>query len=233
MSGSSTVAVIPVREGSQRVQKKNFRPFSEGENLLERKINQVVEAGCFDEIYVSSDSARARGIAEKAGVVFLERASYLCSSSVRWPEVIRNVAMSVPGDPVLAWVHVTSPFFSDFAGAVRTFCDRRDAFDSLVTVRKTHEFFVKENRRPLNYSWGHWHEYSQELDPLYRVTGSLFIAQKADMIDWSYVIGTRPYLHEVSIVEALDIDTMDDFAYCQLVLLGLQCQLAAQSQIQS
>ena len=54
------VALIPVREGSQRVKGKNFIPFSEGKSLLEIKINALKEADCFDHIYVSNDSNRVR-----------------------------------------------------------------------------------------------------------------------------------------------------------------------------
>ena len=42
------VALIPVREGSQRVKGKNFIPFYEGESLLEIKINALKKADCFD-----------------------------------------------------------------------------------------------------------------------------------------------------------------------------------------
>ena len=48
------VALIPVREGSQRVKGKNFIPFYEGESLLEIKINALKKADCFDHIYVSN-----------------------------------------------------------------------------------------------------------------------------------------------------------------------------------
>ena len=42
------VALIPVREGSERVKGKNFIPFCEGKSLLEIKINTLKEADCFD-----------------------------------------------------------------------------------------------------------------------------------------------------------------------------------------
>ena len=54
------VALIPVREGSQRVKGKNFIPFCNGKSLLEIKINALKEADCFDHIYVSNDSNRVR-----------------------------------------------------------------------------------------------------------------------------------------------------------------------------
>ena len=53
------VALIPVREGSQRVKNKNFRPFANEKSLMHLKIRQLKEANCFDSIYVSSDGTNA------------------------------------------------------------------------------------------------------------------------------------------------------------------------------
>ena len=68
------VALVPVREGSQRVKGKNFIPFGDGKSLLEIKIHALKDADCFDHIYVSSDSDRAREVALENGVEFLLRA---------------------------------------------------------------------------------------------------------------------------------------------------------------
>ena len=46
------VAVIPVREGSTRIKNKNFRKFSDKENLLSLKIEHLKSSRCFDQIYV-------------------------------------------------------------------------------------------------------------------------------------------------------------------------------------
>jgi CMP-N-acetylneuraminic acid synthetase len=211
------VAIIPVREGSQRVKNKNFRPFASHPSLLGLKISQLKHEGCFDRIYVSSDSERAREIALEYGVEFLPRSSEFCSSEIRWSEVIQYVVGTIPGDPVVAWVHTTSPLQREYAKPVNCFLSQRERYDSLVTVHRTQEFILRENGRPVNYCYGHWHDYSQDLEALFTVTGALFIAKKSDIVRWSYLIGVRPYLYEVSRFEALDVDEEEDFALAELV----------------
>ncbi|MFA6143152.1 MAG: hypothetical protein WC738_07690, partial [Candidatus Omnitrophota bacterium] len=57
------VAVVPVREGSSRIKDKNFVPFGGHPTLVHNKIDHLKASGCFDHIYISSDSQRARDIA--------------------------------------------------------------------------------------------------------------------------------------------------------------------------
>lgn len=213
---SEIVAVVPVREGSQRVKGKNFRPFADQDSLLSLKIQDLKAANCFSKIYVSSDSERARGIASDHGVDFLWREAELCSSEIRWAPVIRGVAASVPGNPVIAWCHTTSPLFDRYNEAVEAFNTNRDAFDSLVAVRRSNEFILNGRGRPINYTFGPWHDYSQDLETLYLVTGALFIAEKANIVDWSYLIGIRPQLFESSKFEAIDVDDEEDFAIAEV-----------------
>ena len=59
MTSPDIVALIPVREGSQRVKNKNFIDFAGCRSLLDIKIDHLKQAGCFDRIYISSDSDRA------------------------------------------------------------------------------------------------------------------------------------------------------------------------------
>lgn len=217
MTQNQVVAVVPIREGSQRVKHKNFRPFGDQSSLLHLKLGHLKQAGCFDHIYVSSDSDRARRVAAECGVEFLERDPAMCRSDVRWAPVIHHVVSTVPGDPIVAWVHVTSPLAREYQPAIAKFLQVMGEYDSLLTVLRVQEFLVKASGRPLNYAWGHWHDYSQDLELLYVVTGALFVARKSDMLKWSYVIGTRPYLYEVSRFEAVEIDTEEDFRFAEVL----------------
>lgn len=211
VSESEFVAVVPVREGSQRVKSKNFRPFFKGESLLKLKVDQLKASSTISRIYISSDSSRARQLAEDYEVEFLERDPWLCSSEVRWSEVIAGVAETVPGNPYICWAHTTSPLFRDFDRAVEQFRSLNETYDSLVTVCPFQGFLLSKQGRPMNYSFGVWHDYSQDLEPLYSVTGALFIAAKANIQKWRYLIGIKPYLMEVDPTMAVDIDNEHDF----------------------
>ena len=85
----NVVAVIPVREGSQRVKNKNFRPFADELSLLHLKINQLKAANCFCHIYVSSDSEMAREIAEKNDVAGRVPGEALCPERFDLQELLK------------------------------------------------------------------------------------------------------------------------------------------------
>ena len=211
------IALVPVREGSQRVKGKNFIPFSQGKSLLEIKIIALKEADCFDHIYVSSDSEHARKLAEKNGVEFLPRSVEMCQSDVTWSNVVEHIMGTIPGDPLVAWALTTSPMFRNHKGAVEKFLEVQGEYDSLVAVEKKKTFFLNGLGRGVNFNPGLWHPYSQELEPWYEVTGACYIGIKSDMKSWKYWFGINPYLFEITSAESVDIDTEDDFRYAQLI----------------
>ena len=211
------VALIPVREGSQRVKGKNFIPFSEGKSLLEIKINALKEADCFDHIYVSSDSTRAHDLAEENGVEFLLRAEKMCEADVIWSDVVEHIMETIPGNPLVSWALTTSPMFCNHKGAVDKFLEVQGEYDSLVAVKKKKSFFLNGHGRGVNFNPGLWHPYSQQLEPWYEVTGACYIGRKSDMQNWKYWFGINPYLFEITLAESIDIDSKDDFRYAQLL----------------
>lgn len=208
------IAIVPVKDKSDRVVSKNFRPFSEGKSLLETKLIQLMKSGVYDEIYVSSDSPDAQRIAKSLQVKFVERRVQFCNNVVPWSDVIVEVLASIPeaGDCVISWCHVTSPTFDLYSDAIKAYGDAvSKGHDGLIAVNRFSDFLVTSRGRPFNYSWGRWHEYSQDLEPLYRVTGALFMATKDTMMANKYVASLKPYLFECSSFHAVDVDTDFDF----------------------
>src|SRR3989339_1543991 len=128
------VALIPVREGSERIKGKNFISFVDGSSLLELKSVQLKKSRCFKHIYVSSDSKQAEKIALDNGVEFLPRAAEMCQNNVYWAEVVEHIMETIPGNPIVTWALTTSPLFNDFNGVVRKFLEVQGKYDSLVTV---------------------------------------------------------------------------------------------------
>jgi len=216
------IAVIPVKEKSERVESKNFIQFVDDISLFELKLQHLVNSNVFDDIYVSTNSPRAKDISAKyANIKIIDREDHFCNNVTSWSDVIHEVSSSIPedDDTTIAWCHTTSPLFKNYANAVAKYKEviKDDKFNGLITVSKITEFLVSEKARPMNYDWGVWHEYSQNLDKIFAITGALFIAKKAEMIKNRYVCSTKPYLFEVNDYEAIDIDTMYDFKMAQLM----------------
>ena len=68
----------------------------------------------------------------------------------------------------LAWCHTTTPLFDNYDNAFKTYFKKiKSKNDGLVIVSTLNEFVVNDKKKPVNYSWGPWHQYSQNLEKLY------------------------------------------------------------------
>lgn len=209
------VGIIPVREGSKRVEKKNFREFSDKKSLLEIKINQLKKTKNLKHIYISSDSKQAEKIAIDNDVEFLKRDTKMCQVDVYWAEVISYIVDTIPKSPYVVWALTTSPLFSRFDDAVDLFKEKSDEYDSLIATLPKKTFFLNKDGKGINYNPGYWHPYSQQLETYYEVTGACYIGKKTDMKKWAYWFGPKPYLFNISELEAVDIDTQNDFEFAK------------------
>lgn len=216
-----TVAVIPVKTVSERVESKNFRDFYEGYSLFQILVNQLKDSNAFDEIYVSSNSTMLEDSLADQGIKFIKRNDEFCNNNIPWSDVIAHVAESIPeeSNTNLAWCHTTSPTFNNYSQAIDKYKENlKNGYDGLMTVIKSTDFIVSNKNQPLNYSWGPWHKYSQFLDSYYYITGALFITTIDQMVKNRYVISKNPFLFEVSPFEAIDIDTEYDFELAKILM---------------
>lgn len=60
------LCIIPARGGSKRIPGKNIKPFL-GVPIIEYSIRAALDAGCFDEVMVSTDSEEIAAVARAAG----------------------------------------------------------------------------------------------------------------------------------------------------------------------
>jgi CMP-N-acetylneuraminic acid synthetase len=206
----SVVALIPVREGSSRVENKNFVPFGGHATLLENKIAQLKKADCFTKIYVSSDSERAKNIAQKCQVDFLPRDPVMCTGVPRWSDVVAHIMETIPGDPHVLWALATSPLFCRYSETVETYLNHLNTHDSLFTVKELKEYMVNEKGMPIYWSFGEWHPYSNELTPFYAINDAVFIAKKSDQLKWRYWIGQKPKIFKCQHIESIDVNFPED-----------------------
>ena len=209
------VAVVPVKTVSERVESKNFKDFYRGSSLFDIKINQLLSSTSIQQVFVSSDIVELPTFSgNQSRVQLIDRPNEFCNNVTPWSDVIYEVVGSLPvdDDDIVVWAHVTCPFFARFDEAIEAYFRASDqGYDGIVGVERMAEFFINHAKRPVNYSWGGWHPYSQELDPLYRVTGAVFIAKKSMFLKMRYVVSRQPQFFETTSIEGLDIDTPSQF----------------------
>jgi N-acylneuraminate cytidylyltransferase len=212
------IAIIPVKEISERVKNKNFRKFYLKNSLFDILIRKLKKCKEISNIYISSNSKKVKKLSNKHGCVYIERDIKFCNNLTPWSDVIYEVAKSIPekNDTILMWCHTTTPLFDSYQEAIRLF-KKKSNYDGLISVENMKRFLISHTKKPINYTWGVWHPYSQDLDPVYSVTGALFMSKKENFIKNRYVISKKPQFLETKAFESIDIDTIEDFKLAQLI----------------
>jgi pseudaminic acid cytidylyltransferase len=88
------VAIIPARGGSQRIPRKNIRPFR-GQPIIAYSIEAAKLSRQFDAIYVSTDDDEIAAVAHRLGVYTLKRDEQYARDEVGTQEVMRNAIASL------------------------------------------------------------------------------------------------------------------------------------------
>jgi len=204
-------AVIPVREGSQRLRNKNIAPFGET-NLLIHKIRQLKQVSSIDRIVVTSDSDAMLEMASAEGAATHKRAPEYCDEKTKsFGEVVRHIAESVEGDHIV-WAQCTLPLIvpRQYEEMIAVYKKDLGTQDSLVAVEPFKKY-VWDDRGPVNYKLGLAHVPSQELPQWYFVFGAS-IAPRETMIRLHHHIGNDPYKYPLPKVSCVDVDDELDLA---------------------
>ena len=217
-------AFLPCRKGSERVLKKNTRPFAGRINgLLEIKLTQLLAVEELDEIVVSSNDPEVLEYAEgltSARVRTHHRENSLGSSATSTDALVGHALALIPDGHIL-WTHVTSPFFGSrqYTDCLRSYRDGlAKGFDSLMTVTELHSF-LWNLQGPVNYDRNleKWPR-TQTLAPLFEVNSAVFLYSAYGYAHTNDRIGKAPLLHPTSRIEGLDIDWPADFEVAQAML---------------
>lgn len=210
------IAVIPVRDGSERVKHKNTREVG-GEGLLQKKITTLLKSKHIHEIIVNSESDRLLEIAHNLGVTTIKRDIKYATSSIPANDAILNILLNTPQAHIV-WAQATSPFITTerIDDLIKIYFEKiKQGYDSIATVKNLKEYIWKDGK-PINYSLQH-HPRSQDLIGYYALTFTLFIFPRDVGIKTRYFIGERPHLVEVTDREAVDIDTELDIIIANAV----------------
>jgi CMP-N-acetylneuraminic acid synthetase len=209
-------AIIPAKASSSRVPNKNFRPFYQGQSLLDLTIRKLLAYLSAGDIYVSSEEANIRSHADKWGVGFIHRSDSLIANDTPQIDVVPGVCAPVPGEDDIMWCQVIDPLFDEYGPCLERWGTVSDEADSLVVVYPRHGFYLDERFRPDGFGFGPWHISSQQLPPRYQLTFVLSILKRSTINRVRYYIGERPHWYLAS-SPPTDIDTEQDFELAQAI----------------
>lgn len=208
MSKKKVVAFVPIKLNSQRLAFKNKLPL--GDHPLAYHIcDALLKANNVDEVYVFCSSEEVMEYVPE-GVKLLVRDARLDGDLVKGKEIYTSFINEVDSD-IYILAHTTSPFLK--AESIQTAVDKmlNEGYDSALSVQKIQTFAWYGNK-PINYDLEDIPR-TQDIEPVLIETSGFFMFEKEVFTQHGRRIGFKPYLQEVDAVEAVDIDTREDYDF--------------------
>ncbi|MBY0416833.1 MAG: acylneuraminate cytidylyltransferase family protein [Pararheinheimera sp.] len=219
----SVSVFLPCRKGSERVPKKNIKPFAGIEyGLVELKLKQLLGCEAVDEVVLSTNDEEILNFA--AGIThnklrLHKRVDTLCTGTTSTDELVAHALDLIPTGHIL-WTHVTSPFINAHVYQEiieQYFKALNDGFDSLMTTTLIHGFLWNE-QAPINYdrSKEKWPR-TQTIAPVHEINSGVFLNSTDNYRKLDDRIGNKPFLYSMNKITAHDIDWHEDFVIAEAI----------------
>lgn len=218
---------LPTRKGSERVLNKNTKSFAGiSGGLVENKLRQLFATRLIDEIIFSSNDEVCMDIARKHGdsrLRIIERPQELCLSSTNLQDLICYVPTITDAEHIF-WGHVTTPLCGaeEYDSAIRVYKKKLDeGYDSLVGVTEMRNFILNKKGELINNTTDLPWPRTQDLEPLYPINHTMFIAKREVYTVLKNRIGKKPALHIMDEIHSFDIDWPEDFTIAETLYTNL------------
>jgi N-acylneuraminate cytidylyltransferase len=208
-----TACFIPIKQNSERVPGKNFRPIG-GLPLYQAIVTKAVASGCFSTVFVDTNSEEVAAFAQENGAVPIARQPALALPTANGNDLLCHHADLEPSFDFYFQLFVTAPLLKveSIRGAVAALLDS-GTHDSVLTSIAHRGFFWRSGL-PISYQ-PNLLPRSQDLVPLEEETTALYGISRAALQKYRCRIGAQPKFFPVSRLEAIDLNTEEDFVYLE------------------
>ena len=221
MESNIVTCFLPCRKGSERIPRKNIKPFVDYEfGLIELKLSQLKKAHNINEVVLSTDDEDILDFSDKLNMPKLrlhKRDNELASSSTSTDALVAHAIDLIPNGEIL-WTHVTSPFINARHYDAIIDCYQKKlklGYDSLMSVTELYGFLWQDGQ-PMNYdrTQEKWPR-TQTLTPVHEVNSGVFLASSLVYRELNDRIGNRPYLYVLDKLIGYDIDWPEEFVIAE------------------
>lgn len=207
-----TVALVPIKLNSQRLPHKNILPIA-GHPLCWHICNSLLKTRGVDEVYVYCSDEEVKTYLPQ-GALYKKRDKWLDGDLVKGFDIYREFIKEVDAD-VYVLAHTTSPFIksSTMGNALGHILSGEN--DSAFSAERIQTFAWYQNE-PINYDLNDVPR-TQDMQPIWVETSAFYMFKKEIFTVHNRRIGFKPYIQEVSGIEAIDIDERKDYEFaCKL-----------------
>ena len=214
------IAVIPVRAGSQRLPKKNYKSFN-SRTLAEIARDKCLAAGIFDKVIISSDDPFFEDLVNCNKVEFIKRTEHLAGNDATTDMVIDFFFDELPFCESILWVNSVSPLQSiqDIKNCGISLSDTN--VDCVMAVNSLYQHCCISNK-PINFNPNNSFEKTQDLEPIQRYIYSCMgwgreTYVKSRKEGFKGLFPGKMSLVEVSTLAGMLIKYEEDFILCSKI----------------
>ena len=216
----SKIAVIPVRAGSKRLPKKNYKSFN-SRTLAEIARDKCLAVGIFDKVIISSDDPFFAELVNCKQVEFMQRTEQLAGDDATTDMVIDFFFEQLPSCETLLWVNSVSPLQSieDIKNCGTSLHDPN--VDCVMAVNTLYQHCCISNK-PINFNPNNSFEKTQDLEPLQRYIYSCMGWRRKTYVEYRNQGFKGLFPGNISLVEASILAGMlikyeEDFILCSKI----------------
>ena len=211
-------AYVPIKLNNERAPGKNIKRFDDGTPLCQFMFNTISKVEEINNIYCFCSSEEI--IPYLSGrVSFLKRDKCLDSNKAKFQDICDSFIDNIDSD-IIVLAHVTSPFLNDDSIRECVNAVISGKYDSAFTATKVQDF-LWQNGKPLNFKPESIVR-TQDLPAIYKESVGCYVFKKEIYKELKRRIGLNPYICEVSKIEAIDIDYMEDFDIANAIYINMK-----------
>lgn len=212
---TETIGFIPIKKISKRLPEKNFKSFC-GHPLYQYIIINALSSGAFDRLYVDTDSDEIKEFAKKKGFQIIDRPEYMTYDNVNGNDLLIYDYNQIQQGDYLFQLFATAPLLkSDTIRKCVDFLKNNNEYDSIFTATEEKGWYWFSNV-PVNYRPSILPR-SQDAEFLIKETTGCYGITVESLMKYKCRIGAKPKLLIIDRMEAMDIDTPEDFELAEKI----------------
>ena len=203
-------ATIPIKSNSTRVKNKNFKLLGD-KPLYQYIIDHCIQAECFDDIYVDTDSPEINSYCTENQIVCISRKPELTLDTANGNDVFHYDIDFIGHYDFYFQLYATAPFLKP--ETIRECVNKlthSSKHDSILTATEEFGWFWHKDQ-PVNYQPNILPR-SQDATPVIKETTGLYGISKRAYDRYRCRVGATPYFYIIrDRKECIDLDTQEDF----------------------
>jgi CMP-N-acetylneuraminic acid synthetase len=202
-----------MKGNSERVKNKNLKNFS-GRPLYHAICLELLKSKYIHKIVINTDSENIKEDISNnfPNIEIINRPDFLLGDFVPMNSIIEYDLQKIDSEYFIQ-THSTNPLLKaeTIDLGIEKFFEMQSVNDSVFSVTKLQTRLYKKDGSPLNHNPKELLR-TQDLEPLFEENSCFYIFSKNSFYNsGNKRIGSKPYLFEISKIEAVDIDEPDDF----------------------